>query len=335
VIDMTAFNTALSGILVSASLGLAGCGDGAHSNHAGHDSAGAHGDHAKHMTPASVGGADERTATTTRIELSTAPRELPSGTNATWTLQVLDAATGQPVAQFDTVHDKLMHLIVVAGDQSWFNHIHPTYEGDGRFVVETALPKAGSYVFFADYAPTGRAPEVYRHEFTTTGQTLEIEATSPAPDTVGAGGWIVRTVNAHEEGLPEAVSSEQYQIALMPMPSKLVAGKDAMLHFQVRDANGKEITDLQPYLGALGHAVILSSDSRTYLHTHPTDGAGHDHDGGASDAHQHAEPKGGGPDVVFHTKFPAAGLYKVWGQFMHRGRIVTASFVVNVGTNQA
>jgi len=41
-------------------------------------------------------------------------------------------------------------------------------------------------------------------------------------------------------------------------------------------------------------------------------------------------PKSGGPDVIFHTNFPKAGVYKAWGQFMHKGKIITAAFVVNV-----
>jgi hypothetical protein len=29
------------------------------------------------------------------------------------------------------------------------------------------------------------------------------------------------------------------------------------------------VTDLQPYLGAFGHALILSEDMRDYVHSHP------------------------------------------------------------------
>jgi hypothetical protein len=126
----------------------------------------------------------------------------------------------------------------------------------------------------------------------------------------------------------------------MPMPGVIKSGEDVMLHFQVRDAAGKPVSDLQPYLGAMGHAVLLSADSNIYLHTHPTDGA-HAEDAQAEGAQaegdhakmEHAAPAAGakgGPDVMFHTNFPVPGLYKVWGQFQHKGRIVTAPFVLNV-----
>jgi hypothetical protein len=129
----------------------------------------------------------------------------------------------------------------------------------------------------------------------------------------------------------------------MPMPEKPVAGKDMMLHFQIRDAHGKPVTDLDPYLGAMGHAVILSSDTKLYLHAHPmesgteqgsTSGA-MDHDsmkpGTSMDSHMEAEAgTDRGPDVIFHTNFPVPGYYKIWGQFQHHGKIITAPFVVRV-----
>lgn len=146
------------------------------------------------------------------------------------------------------------------------------------------------------------------------------------------------------EGELGASGGTPYIVAMMPMPGRLVAGKEAMLHFQIRDAGGKPLPSLERYLGAGGHAVILSSDLKGYLHAHPMEGSGHegnamghtemghtgmDHkemDHGNS-AHATSAP---GSDVVFHTTFPSAGLYKVWGQFQHRGKIITAAYVVQV-----
>jgi hypothetical protein len=92
----------------------------------------------------------------------------------------------------------------------------------------------------------------------------------------------------------------------------------------------------------MGHAVILSGDTRIYLHAHPMEGGtesmsheGMKHDmpsKGGSTGKIDAAPKTGGPDVVFHTNFPTPGLYKVWGQFQHRGKIITAPFVVSVAS---
>ncbi len=278
-------------------------------------------------------------AHSTKLDFSSAPGTLPVGKPATWTLKISDAKSGAPSNDFEIVHDKLMHLIVVKKDLSWFNHIHPTFKGNGTFTVTTALPTAGDYKLYADYTPKGRAQEVPSHEF-SAGATNAVAA-SLVPDKM-QGPWMTKKVVAHPEGQPNAKGGATYEVALMPMPMPLVAGQDLMLHFQIRDAKGRPVKDLQPYLGAMGHCVILSSDTKSYLHSHPMEGGmegGAKHDmskmGDMKNMKHSAPPKSGGPDVMFHTTFPAAGLYKAWGQFMHKGQIITAPFVVNVGAAKA
>ena len=288
--------------------------------------------------------ADEAKAHThsTKLAFSSEPAALPTGKAATWTLKISDAKSGQPVSDFAVVHDKLMHLIVVKNDLSWFNHIHPEHKGDGTFVVTTALPTAGSYKLYADYTPKDGEQEIGTHEFATGGSSVSPSSVVLVPDKM-QGPWMTKKVTAHPEGEPNKKGGATYEVALMPMPMPLKAGQDTMLHFQIRDSKGKPIKDLQPYLGALGHCVILSSDTEQYLHSHPMEGGmeggAMKHDmskmGDMKNMKEAAPPKSGGPDVMFHTNFPAAGLYKAWGQFMHKGQIITAPFVVNVGAGKA
>lgn len=295
-------------------------------------------DEAKEKTGAGESGAGQGVAMaaaphSTKLNFSSTPASLPVGKAATWTLQINDAQSGQPVKDFSVVHDKLMHLIVVKKDLSWFNHIHPQHKGGGAFTVTTALPTAGDYKLYADYTPKGKAQEVPQHEFSAGTATTAV-APQLVPDKM-QGAWMTKKVVAHPEGEPNAKGGATYEVALMPMPMPLKAGEDSMLHFQVRDAKGTPIKDLQPYLGAMGHCVILSSDTKSYLHSHPMEGGmegGGKHDMSKMGEMKHsAPPKSGGPDVMFHTNFPTAGLYKAWGQFMHKGKIITAAFVVNVG----
>lgn len=94
---------------------------------------------------------------------------------------------------------------------------------------------------------------------------------------------------------------------------RLAAGQELMLTYTIEDAEtGAPVTDLQPYLGAVGHVVILSEDAEQYLHVHPMD------------------EKGSGPKAEFMTTFPHAGIYKIWGQFQRDERVITVPFVVNV-----
>jgi hypothetical protein len=312
-----------SAAMMSAALMITGCNDGGngHASHAGATTGDTHaGQHAA--------GAHTHT---TRLEFASAPATIAPGTPVTWTLRIVDAKSGAPVPDFSLSHEKLMHLIVVSTDLTWFNHIHPEYKGNGEFTVEAVLPRTGDYKLYADYTPKGGSQEVAQHELVAVGAAAGTGAAALVADTVGKGGWMVRSTVSRPEGEPEATGGGEYQVAMMPMPSKIVAGKDVMLHFQVRDADGTPLTDLEPYLGALGHAVLLSGDTKTYLHTHPMDGEmeGMDHGSGAHD-HGTAAKSDGGSDVIFHTNFPTPGLYKVWGQFQHKGRIITAAFVLQV-----
>ena len=260
---------------------------------------------------------------TTKLLFSSQPTRITAGKVAKWTLKVVDDIDNAPISDFKVVHDKLLHLIIVSKDMRWFNHLHPRHKGKGVFELEAILPRAGRYKLYADYHPKEREAEVAQHELTVAGPRPRGAQPGLVADRL-RGGWMTKIVRSAIEGKPDTPTGPAYQVGLMPMPAGIEAGEDVMLHFRVRDARGKPVK-LEPYLGAMGHLVLLSADSNTYLHTHPLDGshnmAGMSHG---------ALPKSGA-DVMFHTKFPRAGLYKAWGQFKHGGKIITAPFVLKVG----
>ena len=267
---------------------------------------------------------------TTRLRVTSTPEAIQAGQKATLTLQIVDNADSTPINDFEVVHDEKLHLILVSSDLSWFSHIHPEFIGEGKFRIAATFPRAGKYRFYADYKPQGEEGEVALHELEVKGANALPNAPELVADKI-VDSWIVKTSRSAPEGQAPAPNAPAYQVALMPMPAKFVAGEDAMLHFQVRDASGKPLEKLQPYLGAMGHCVILNADPKTYLHTHPMEsahnGAHGDHD---ESAHAGEPVAASGSDVMFHTNFPRAGNYKVWGQFQHNDNIITAPFVVKV-----
>jgi hypothetical protein len=101
-----------------------------------------------------------------------------------------------------------------------------------------------------------------------------------------------------------------------------VEGQFGHLAFTLTDAKtGRPVTDLQPYLGAFGHALILSEDMRDYVHSHPFENPDSDISKGL-----------GGPTVTFEGYMPKAGRYRAWSQFQRNGEVVTVPFTVNVLT---
>jgi|GEM_PF-519158 len=213
-----------------------------------------------------------------------------AGQNTAIRIQILDE-DGMPIEDFDIEHEKLLHLIVVSKDMSYFNHIHPEYNGQGEFTITNRFPAGGEYKLIADYVPTGGAK-------TTQTEWVTIEGAAAEPAALVPDRTHVKTVDGVEVEL---------------LDDHPAAGQDFELHFRLSDAaTGEPVTDLEPYLGAVGHVVILSEDTEQYLHVHPLD------------------DKAAGPDAKFATSFPHAGIYKVWAQFQRDGKMMTVPFVLNV-----
>jgi hypothetical protein len=198
---------------------------------------------------------------------------------------------GKPIKEFDTIHEKLLHLIVISKDLSYFNHIHPEYKGNGVFETVNVFPAGGEYRLIADFKPTGG-------DFMTKMAWVKLggEPATPVPIVPDAN-WV------------KTVEGNRVRLSI----DRLGANEETTLTFSVTDEKtGQPATDLQPYLGAIGHVVILSEDGEQYVHVHAVKG------------------QGTGPDAVFMTQFPKSGIYKIWGQFQKDNHVFTVAYVVNV-----
>ncbi|MDD9272183.1 hypothetical protein ACFPES_34710 [Paenibacillus sp. GCM10023248] len=264
-------------LLLSAALLLSGCAKSQPAEHGAHG--GSHEAGGKEQVQAVFG-----------VKSSGGQTAAKAQDDTPLTIQIQDAA-GKPVNEFDLNHEKMMHLIVVSKDLSYFNHIHPEYQGKGLFTVTTRFPAGGDYKLFADFAPSGKEKSVLSHALTVQGN-----AASPAglkPDAK-----LTATVNGTEVAL--AIDG-------------LKAGAEANLTYTFKDAATKApVQNLQPYLGAVGHVVILDAAAEQYLHVHPTD------------------EKSTGPSAKFMTTFPQSGIYKIWGEFQRDGQVFAVPFVVKV-----
>ncbi len=209
------------------------------------------------------------------------------------------AATGQIVRNLLVIHEHLLHLIVVSEDLAFFDHVHPVRQTDGSFTIDYKFPHGGPYLLFADITPPGERAQVFRLPVAATG-------VDPPPATVDLSPTLAREVGP-------------YHVEMIVQPRTLVAERETQLAFRL-EQDGKPVTDLSPYIGAMGHCVIISEDTQWYLHSHPQQFV----------MSLPADARGG-PEVAFHTMFPKPGRYKVWGQFKRGDKIIVADFVVNVG----
>jgi uncharacterized membrane protein len=206
------------------------------------------------------------------------------------------AATGRTVSDLLVVHEHLLHLIIVSDDLESFDHVHPVRKDDGSFTIDYRFPRPGNFLLFADITPRGERSQVFR---------LPLHVRGDTPSQATPKQWLDRS---REIG--------PYHVELISQPRKLTAQRPATFLFRL-SRDGKPMIDLEPYIGAMGHCVIISQDAQLYLHSHPEQLT--------------PIPSRGGPEVSFHTQFHKPGKYKIWGQFKRGSEIVVADFIVNVG----
>ena len=220
-------------------------------------------------------------------------------------LIVTEQKVGEPIKQFDVIHDKLMHLIIAnSEDLSHFAHIHPKLNKEtGIFNIVHTFAKAGKYKMWIDTKPKGGIQILTAFPFNVEGQPVHTPA----------------NITSDKTFVKEVVSDAQrYQVSLDFQPEKLSVGMDTKMTFEIRDANGKPISNLEPLMAAGGHCVIIGADAREFLHVHP-----------AEEVDDIVSWRGG-PSVSFLANFPKPGLYRAWGQFQHEGRLLTADFTFEV-----
>jgi hypothetical protein len=50
-------------------------------------------------------------------------------------INITEQKSGNIIQYFETIHDKLMHIVVVGEDLSYFAHVHPSYKADSSTFI--------------------------------------------------------------------------------------------------------------------------------------------------------------------------------------------------------
>jgi hypothetical protein len=236
-----------------------------------------------------------------RLHVESTPRVIKANQPTKFRFTVRHPLSGAPAKEFLTIHDKLYHLFVISRDMEEFAHIHPEAQPDGSFTIEHTLPKPGHYVLFSDFLPAGGGSQISATPIVTAGVDADIVAAQAklVPDAT----W-TKTVDG-------------VKIEILNERPTVLGGEEVDFMFKFTDAaKDTPITDLQRYLGAFGHLLILSEDMTEYVHAHPREEMQPDP----------AKPLTGGPEVLFDALLPKPGMYRAWLQFLRNGKLSTVSF---------
>ena len=177
-------------------------------------------------------------------------------------------------------HEKWMHLIVINEHLDTFIHLHPEQLDDGTFYVEYAL-EPDHYQLFVDIKPVNSP---YKPE------PIELDLNAEA-------------AHQHAHLTNEGTNVKEVDGIIVELNhDDIKAGETVPLKFDLTNATP------EPYLGALGHVVIVDEQLTNFIHVHPqtTD------------------------QTVFHAFFENAGMYKVWSEFKVDGVVHTFSYIIEV-----
>jgi hypothetical protein len=214
------------------------------------------------------------------------------GEHGTLEFSIVDA-DGEPLTEYETEHEKDLHLIVVRTDGAEFRHVHPELDADGTWSIDWEWDEAGTYRAFADFTPGGSEDGI------TLGRSIQVGGDfTPAPVT-------------SEERVAEV---DGYTASI---DGELTIGGESTLTVTI-ERDGEPVTEIEPYLGAFGHLVALRDGDLAYLHVHPT--------GAEPEAGDLS-----GPAVEFATEAPTAGRYLLYFDFQVDGKVHSVPFVLTAG----
>ena len=225
---------------------------------------------------------------TAMLMVASEPMEVKAAQPATLRLMIHEAS-GAMVKDFDVVHEQKVHLIIVREGLDQFAHVHPQIDPTGNMSTVFNFPTGGNYRLYADYQPAGKGQAVATAELKVAGDAPRAPELKPnVPGKIKG------------DGLNADISIDN---SAANGPTRIV--------FSLLDSADTAVADLQPYMGAMGHLVIISADGKQFVHAHPT-----------------TDKKATDGKVEFEAHIVKPGIYKAWGQFQRADTVHIVPFVM-------
>ena len=238
-----------------------------------------------------------------RLSVSMKPEKFVINKKGTLEFRVFNAANGEVVEDFLINQEKIMHLIIVDESLSFFDHVHPSYK-DGVFAIDYTFTKNGKYRIYTDFLPKGMSEQYFAFELnvgnvSTTEKQASILSTEDVVDGIKATMTLPKDFN-----------------------SKDVAQGKTIISFKLVNKDGGDVNNIETYLGAFGHLVMIRQDTFEYIHVHP------------KQTYQPYEGEMAGPVVEFSPLSiygnVKPGVYKMFAQFKIDGKDYVFDYLVKL-----
>ena len=238
-------------------------------------------------------------------------------------------------------HGKLAHLFIArAGTLDVFAHLHPSMPDPTTLATPLPALPAGTYRVYADIVQESGFQRTLVDSITlATPLRSTGEARLGADET-----WFSAPATKIDRVGVESSIGDGLAVRWLG-PTPVTVGTAGILQFGLHDAYGRPVR-VEPFLGMLGHTVVMRRDGRVFVHLHPG--------GTQSTASQLAFALRNRGDTTsdgrlrldsaamtmsaptsveqigFPYAFPSPGEYRVWVQIRTGGRVRTAAFDVSV-----
>lgn len=221
-----------------------------------------------------------------QVQLTTSPQTVEVGKPVKLTLVIKE---NKQIVPLDISHEMKVHLMAVSEDLTWFRHIHPEEQIDGTYVITETFAKGGKYLLFTDFKPSGAAQALNKQE-------IEVQGSH---------------ITGNEEVLNKWISKVDGYTVTLKNGIDFRTNKTQHLEISI-EKDGKKLieSDLQQYLGASAHIVMIGKTDKEFLHIHPVS--------------DNRFP------IFAQTHIEKAGVYRMWVQFKIDGQVHTADFTVDV-----
>lgn len=170
---------------------------------------------------------------------------ITAGAPTTLAFSYKDTA-GAAVSDFEVTHERLLHVFIVREDLATYAHEHPDTKPDGTSSMAYTFPTPGKYRVYSDFRSKAHGANVTVSEVVVPG-----EAPPPVP----------------LEADDAEILNGDLLVRLGATPKPFKAGAATTLTYVISDQAG-DVTDLEPYLGAMGHLFVLGQDLVTMAHSH-------------------------------------------------------------------
>jgi hypothetical protein len=201
-----------------------------------------------------------------------------------------------------------VHLIVVRNDLSVIVHRHPKIAPDGTVRQSITFPEPGKYHVLVDIYPIlPDTPQLVNFQLTASATVSGVRKTVPLP------------------AYTPVVKVGGYEVRIEKTP-RITALEPAFVTIRIRDASGKT-PHLEPWYGALAHAIFFRAGSLAYFHTHICAPKA---PGCASLVGGRALTGSGTASGRLHVGIllPQSGTWRLFLQFQAKGHVETAPFTL-------